>query len=45
MKIINKRNSYEYDTDYSEKDLLKLSKLIIEFLERKIKQIQKLYIK
>ena len=37
MKIINKRNSYEYDTDYSEKDLLMLSKLIIEFLEKKEK--------
>ena len=32
MKIINKRNSYEYDTDYNEKDLLKLSRLIIEFI-------------
>lgn len=35
MKIINKRNSYEYDTDYNEKDLLKLSRLILEFLENK----------
>ena len=37
MKIINKRNSYEYDTDYSEKELLILSKLILEFLENKEK--------
>lgn len=35
MKIIDKRKHYEYDTDYSEKDILKLSKLILEFLENK----------
>lgn len=35
MKIINKRTNYEYDTDYGKKDILKLSKLIIEFLKNK----------
>ena len=33
MKIIDKRKHYEYDTDYNEEELLKLSKLILEFLE------------
>lgn len=35
MKIIDKRKHYEYDTDYNEEELLKLSKLILEFLENK----------
>lgn len=37
MKIIKKKNNYEYDTDYNDKDILKLSKLIFEFLENKEK--------
>ncbi len=35
MKIINKRQNYEYDTDYNNKDILIISKLIIEFLKNK----------
>ena len=32
MKIINKRENYEYDTDYNHKETLKLVKLISIFL-------------
>lgn len=35
MKIINKRESYEYDTDYNQKEILKLVKLISIFLQDK----------
>ena len=35
MKIIDKRKHYEYDTDYNEEELLKLSNLILEFLQSK----------
>lgn len=35
MKIVNKRTNYEYDTDYNKKDILIISKLIIEFLKNK----------
>lgn len=35
MKIINKRLNYEYDTEYDNKDILIISKLIIEFLKNK----------
>ena len=33
MKIINKRENYEYDTDYNRKETLKLVKLISIFLQ------------
>ena len=35
MKIINKRECYEYDTDYNYKEILKLVKLITIYLQDK----------